>query len=153
MELLRNIFAVIFYMLFFIWIFFKIKNIILINKLKCRENYNEIKKNEKDKKLSKYLFRINLGIVIAFAIYLVIGLIIGILVLFMMFITLGGTAYIDTGADSTFYDNLLQFAGNYFSLFSYILYVLYTIVYMFLVRAIYINFLVNKQLKDKEKSI
>ncbi len=75
---------------------------------------------------------------------------IGIFVLFMMFITLGGAAYVDTGADSTFYDNLIQFAGNYFSLFIYILYVLYTSVYIFLVRAIYINSLVNKQLKNKE---
>ena len=152
MELLRNIFAIIFYILFFVWIFFKINNIILVNKLNCRENYKETKKNAKGEKLSKYLFRINLGIVITFAIYLGIGLMIGIFVLFMMFITLGGAAYVDTGADSTFYDNLIQFAGIYFSLFIYILYVLYTIVYMFLVRAIYINFLVNKQLKNKEQS-
>lgn len=153
MELLRNIFAIVFYTLFFVWIFFKINNIILVNKLNCKENYKETKKNAKDKKLSKYLFRINLGIVITFSIYLGIGLIIGIFVLFMMFITLGGAAYVDTGADSTFYDNLIQFAGIYFSLFIYSLYVLYSIVYMFLVRAIYINFLVNKQLKNRGQLI
>ncbi len=149
-ELLRNIFTIIFYTLFFIWIFFKINNIILVNKLNCKENYEEIKKKAKSKKLSKYLFRINLGIVITCVIYLGIGLMLAILVLFMMIFTLGGAAYVDTGADSTFYDNLIRFTGNYFSIFIYILYVLYTIVYMFLIRGIYINFLVNKQLKNRE---
>ncbi len=49
MELLRNIFAIIFYTLLFVWIFFKINNSILVNKLKCKENYKETKKNAKTK--------------------------------------------------------------------------------------------------------
>lgn len=153
MELLRNIFVIVFYTLFFVWIFLKINNIILVNKLNCRENYKEITKDIKGEKISKYLFRINLGIIIIFAIYLGVGLMIGILVLFMMFITLGGTAYIDTGTASTFYDNLILFAGNYFSLVIYILYFLYTGVCVFFVRYIYINFLVNKRLKIENNQL
>lgn len=150
MELLNQIFAIIFYILFLCWAFFKTRNVILINKLNCKDIYKNMKKDLKKQKISKYLFRIIITSIIIFAIYLAIGLIAGALALFMMFITLGGAAYVDTGADSTFYDNLMSFVGNHFSLLNYIAYYVYIIVYMLFVKAIYINVLSYKQLNSRD---
>ena len=56
MNLLNQIFAIIFYVLLFSWAFFKIRNIILVKKLNCKERYKIIKQNIRKQKLSKCLF-------------------------------------------------------------------------------------------------
>ncbi len=147
MELLNQLFAIIFYILFFSWSFLKIRNIILIKKLNCKEIYKNEKKDLKHKKLSKILFIFVIIGTILFGIYLIIGLVSGVLALLMVFITLGGTAYVDTGSTPSFYNNLMSFVVNYFSLFKYTLYYIYLIVYALLTRAIYINVLIYKKLK------
>jgi|GEM_PF-5186964 len=147
MELLNQLFAIIFYILFFSWSFLKIRNIILIKKLNCKEIYKNEKKDLKHKKLSKILFIFVIIGTILFGIYLIIGLVSGVLALLMVFITLGGTAYVDTGSNPSFYNNLMSFVVNYFSLFKYTLYYIYLIVYALLTRAIYINVLIYKKLK------
>lgn len=149
MWLLNQIFAIIFYILFFCWLFFKLKNVILVKKLKCKDFYRNIKKDSKSTKVSKKLFKVFLSLTILFGIYLVIGLISGIFAGIMVFITLGGAAFVDTGADPTFYNNFMNFVGKYFSLLKYIAYYLYLIVYIWLVRAIYINNLTHKELSNK----
>lgn len=148
MELLNQIFAIMFYILFFSWAFLKIRNFVLIKKMHYKEIYKNIKKDLKHQKLSKYLIRIIITNIIILSIYLVTGLVIGIFALFMMFLTLGGAAYVTSGTDSTFYDNLIDFVGNYLSLFKYIIYYIHLIVYMILIRAIYINILSYKKLKS-----
>ena len=40
----------------------------------------------------------------------------------MIVVTLGGTAYVDTGADPSFYNYLITSSGIYFSSFKYIIY-------------------------------
>lgn len=141
MGILNQIFAIIFYIMLFCWIFFKIRNSILIKKKKCKEFYKDIKKELKNEKTSKYLFRIIISSIILFAIYLAIGLIAGCLAVFMAFITLGGAAYVDTGKDPSFFNNLWRFINNYFSLFNYIVYL---ITYILLIRGVYINVKVSK---------
>lgn len=153
MWLLNQIFAIIFYILFFCWLFFKFKNVILVKKLKCKDFYKNIKKDSKSTKVSKKLFKVLLWLTILFGIYLVIGLISGIFSGIMIFITLGGTAFVDTGTDPTFYNNFMNFVGKYFSLLKYITYYLYLIVYIWLVRAIYINNLTHKELFNKPTAI
>lgn len=44
MWLLNQIFAIIFYILFLGWLFFKFKNVILVKKLKCKDFFKNIKK-------------------------------------------------------------------------------------------------------------
>lgn len=149
MWLLNQIFAIIFYILFLGWLFFKFKNVILVKKLKCKDFYKNIKKDSKSTKISKKLFKIFLLLTILFVLYLVIGLISGIFAGIMVFITLGGAAFVDTGADPTFYNNFMNFVVKYFSLLKYIAYYLYLIVYIWLVRAIYINNLTHKELSNK----
>jgi len=152
MELLNQIFDIIFYILFFSWTFLKIRNVVLIKKMNYKEIYKNIKKDLICQKFSKGLFKIIIISIILFAIYLAIylaiGLLAGALALFMIFITLGGVAYVDTGSDSTFYDNLMSFVGNHFSLFKYIIYYIYLIVYTVLIRAIHINILSYKKLQN-----
>ena len=153
MWLLNQIFAIIFYILFFCWFFFKFKNVLLVKKLKCKNFYKNIKKDSKSTKISKKLFKVFLSLTILFVIYLVIGLISGIFAGIMVFITLGGAAFVDTGADPTFFNNFMNFVVKYFSLLKYVAYYLYLIVYIWLVRAIYINNLTHKELSNKPTPI
>lgn len=145
MELLSYILAIIFFILFFIWFFLKIKNAFLSKKLNSKEQYKNIKKDLKKQKLSKYLFRIIIVSIIVLSIYLLIGLIIGSLSLFMMVISLGDS-------DSTFFNHLSNFIINYFSLFKFIGYYMYIIVYPLLIREIYIN-IINKYTLTKKGEI
>ena len=57
-----------------------------------------------------------MALTILFVIYLDIGLISGIFAGIMFIFTLGGVAFVDTGADPTFYNNFMNFVGKYFSL-------------------------------------
>ncbi len=147
MDILRNIAAMIFYILFFIWLFMKMKNIILIKKLNCKDAYKEIKRNSKCQKISKYLSKTTIIFIIIVAVYLIFAIVLGAIALFIIFITLGGTAYVDTGTDSSFYYFFMAVMGIYFSGFKYIIYVLYITIYMFLVNNIYVNYLNNKALE------
>lgn len=158
MDILRNIVAIIFYILFFTWLLLKMINIILINRLECKEHYQEIKRNLKCKKIYKYLAKttkiVTITILAVIGTYLMIAIVVGAIALFMVFITLGGTAYVDTGADSSFYNYLMTSIGIYFSGFKYIIsliYVLYITVYLFLANGIYINYLSYKALKKYKR--
>ena len=155
MNLLNQIFAIIFYVLLFSWAFFKIRNIILVKKLNCKERYKIIKQNIRKQKLSKCLFIIIMFflslIIMTLTICFVTGFIAFTVGMFMMLVTLGGTAYIDTGADPTFYNNIIIFIYKLFccfSIFKYTHYVLYLIVYMCFARGIYINMTCCKQLNS-----
>ena len=53
--------------------------------------------------------------------------------------------YVDTGTDPTFYNNLLDFVGNYFCYGSYFFYI---IVYLTLVRDTYINIICYKKINS-----
>lgn len=90
-----------------------------------------------------------MSLTILFVIYLFIGLIIGILAGIMFFGTLGGTGYAATGADPTFYINLMDFVSIYFSSLKYSIYYLYYLFLIWLVRAIYINYLTYIELSNK----
>jgi len=144
MIIIDNILAIILYTLFFSWIFLKIRNIVLIKKLNCKESSKSIKKDVKKQKLSKCLFKISIVAIIIFAIFVVIGLVAVGLAILMTFVTLGGIAYIDTGYDSTFYYNLMNFVMTY----QYIGYLIEFILYIVFIRAIYINIQCHKILKN-----
>ena len=94
--------------------------------LKCKEHYQEIKRNFKCKKIYKDLTKstkiVTITILSIIGIYLIISIILGTIVLFMIVVTLGGTAYVDTGADPSFYNYLITSSGIYFSSFKYIIY-------------------------------
>jgi len=143
------ILAIVFYILFFGWILFKIRNIILVRNLNCKDFYKDLKKEAKKQKLSKSLFKISITTLIIFCIYLAIGLISGAFALFMGFITIGGAAYVGTGTSSSLYDNLTLFLNNYWWLFNYIGgYTFYIITYTFFTRNIYIDILNYNSLKQ-----
>ena len=149
MDLLRNIFAVLFYILFLGLGFLKLKNIILIKKMNDKEKYKDLQKEVKENIVYKKLLRI-LGIILSIiAIYLVLGAILSIFAALMGIFTLGGAAFVDTGADSTFYDCYMKFVGNYLFLFKYIFYIIYVIVYMILAKGIYKNWLIYKMIKNR----
>lgn len=148
MELLNRIFAIIFCILFFSWIFFKIRNFFMIRKMNFKEIYKNVKEDSEYQILSIYLFKIIKKSIKVFVICLAIGLVLGGLTLFITFITFGGIMYTETGADSTFYDNLIYLVGNYFSLFKYIYYYVYLILYAILIRSIYIDIICYKKLKN-----
>ena len=150
MKLLNQIFPILFYILFFYWTFLKIRNIVFIKKFNYKDFQKNIKQNLKNQKFPKNLYRIIIISVLIAIIYLAIGLASVFLAFSMMFFTLGGTAYVDTGTDSTFYNNLISFVGSYFSFFKYIFYYIYITVYMILIRNIYINILVYKKLKNND---
>ena len=147
MALLNQIFAIIFYILFFGWAVLKIRNVVLIKKMNYKEIYKNIKKDLKHQKFLKYLFRIIIISITIFEIYLVIGLVSGGLALFIIIITLGGAAYVDTGTTSTFYNSLMSFVGNYLGSLKYSVYYIYLIVNIILIREIYINILSYRKLK------
>jgi len=150
MEILNQILNILFYLLFISWAFFKMRNIILINKLNCKNIYKNIKKDIKKEKISKYLFIIIIAFISIFLMYLLLGLIVLTIAFLMIIITMGGTMYVDTRADSTFFDNIMNIFSNYFSLFNYIGYYLNLIVYLLLIRAIYINVISYKRINDEE---
>lgn len=146
-DILRNIAAIIFYILFFTWLFFKMRNVIIVNKLKCKADYKEIKK-VKGQKILKIIM---ITILVVIVTYLIGALLFATMALFIGIITLGGTAYVDTGADSSFYNFIMKNIGNYFSVFKYIMYIVYMSVYILLVNGIYIDNLRYKKLKEKIK--
>lgn len=154
MEVLYQIACMIFFILFFCWAFFKIRNIILVKKMNCTESYKNIKKGFENQKLSKYLYKIAITFIIIFVLCIEIGIILWILSAFMMLITLGGTAYVDTGADPTFYNNLLNFTYAYFKFLGNISYffvvIAYIIILIVLVKEIYVNIKSLKKLKSDD---
>lgn len=130
--------AVIFYVFLFMWIFLKLRNVILVGKYKCRDAYKEIKKDVRMAKTSKHFRQIktiSIIVVSLIALYLWGAIILGGITLFVVFITLGGAAFVDTGADPTWYNNFMSLIATYFSGFKYLVYVIfaiYIIVYIFL---------------------
>lgn len=153
MELAYQIFAIIFYILFLTWLFLKIRNLILIKKMNFKEMYKNMKKECKKQKISKYLFILIIILLSIFALYIIIWGILWAIGLFMMSISLGGVMYVDTGTDSTFYDNLIKFINNYSSLLKYVGYFIYVIIYIVLIRASYINITIYKNLKSNDTFI
>lgn len=145
MGFLKQIFGIIFYLLLFCWLFFKFRNFILDKKLKNKDLYIYTKKT----KVSKRLFIVLLVLSIILGIYLFIGLVSGGLAFLMVTITFGGVAYAGSGVDSTFFYNLLDFVTKYFSLLKYIAYYSYLIALVWLIRAVYINNLIYKELSNK----
>jgi len=153
MKLLNQLFAIIFYLLLFSWIVLKIRNVILIEKLNCRKIYKDMKKIVKKKKTSKVLFWFIVITIIPVLLYVVIAIIIMIVIFIEIFLCLfpviveGWDGHI---IDSTFYDNIKNFLITYSSLYNYIGYTIYIIMYVFLVRIIYIDILCYKMLQDNE---
>ncbi|MGN0375158.1 MAG: hypothetical protein ACI4EN_06610 [Butyrivibrio sp.] len=135
-----------------IWMFLKIRNMTLAKKLNCRADYKIIKKSIKKNTVTKVLLIIGLAATVLFVVYVLMGIILFILELFLIFITLGGAAFVDTGADPSGYNNFLNFAWNYLKSFRYGSLGIYVIAYSFIGRAVYINSLVYKALKDKNNS-
>lgn len=149
MWFLKQIFGIIFYLLLFCWLFFKFRNFILDKKLKNKDLYIYTKNVSKKTKVSKRLFIVLLVLSIILVIYLFIGLVSGGLAFLMVTITFGGVAYAGSGVDSTFFYNLLDFVTKYFSLLKYIAYYSYLIALVWLIRAVYINNLIYKELSNK----
>lgn len=148
--LLNQIFAIILYILFFCWLFFKFKNVLLVKKNNCKNFYKNIKKDSKNAKISKKLFKVFLSLAILLAIYLAIGLVI-FLVTFaleiidiILLIFTAGTFYFDIN----FIMNLFY---KFISLLKCVPYYLYLVVYTWLARAIYINNLTHKELANTNK--
>lgn len=89
----------------------------------------------KTSKHFRQLKTISIIVVSLIALYLWGAIILGGITLFVVFITLGGAAFVDTGADPTWYNNFMGLIATYFSGFKYLVYVIfaiYIIVYIFL---------------------
>ncbi len=140
---LYNISGIIFYVLFFSFIFSIIRNKIYIVKNNLKEEYEEINKNNKESKISKRLFIVNIVLSVILGIYILIAIILVIFIL-VLFITL----LIIVLADSQFLNNLWNFTKDYFSLFKYVLYIMYINIYIVFIRFIYINLLNYKEMKN-----
>jgi len=147
MELVYNIFGTIFYILLFSWIFTKIRNIILIKKLNCKELYKNMRKDIKKQKILKYSFKFIIINAIILGIYIGIGIELAIIeFIFTMFV------FIVYAISEDFYTIFSTFVLNYISLFEYIIYYIYIVVFIILIRGIYINILIYKKLKSNNIS-
>lgn len=142
-----EILCLIFFISLFGGIFLKIRNLIIVKELKCKELYKEIKKNSRSRTFARMVFIISRDILIVFGIYIAIGVLLAIFLLFMIFITLGGIAYVDTGADPTFYNKSMEFGGLYLKLLEYFAYALFMSIYALVIQNFYINVLDYKSLK------
>lgn len=126
----------------------KIRNDVLAIKLNCEETYKQIKKDSKRQKAPKSMFIIaTIFMVLAIA-YVALGFPLLLIAMFLVIFTLGGIAFIDTGADSTFYDNIMGFTASYFSLIGYFLVALYLAIMLYMIRTIYIYVSSYKKLKQ-----
>lgn len=148
---LNQIFAIIFFGIFFIWMIFKLRNLVLLMKLKCKDLYKDIKRDSKKTKVSKNLFKVFLFLITILWVYSCIAVGCIIFLIMMVFFTLGGAAFVDTGADPTFYNNFMEFVPKFLIPLLYIHYYIYLVVCVLIVRAIYINNLIHKELSDKSK--
>ncbi len=135
-----------------LWAIFKILTVISTSKLQRYDIYKNIKREIRSRKFPRYSLKIiiiSAGIFGAFATF---GIILGIIVFFMLFITLGGTMYVDTGADPTFYYNLMDFAYAYLKVSAYVVFILYIAMYLLPIRGMYINILTRKQIQALDTS-
>lgn len=123
MELLQEILSWIFCISLLGWIFFKIKNFIIVKELKCKELYKEIKKNSRSRKFARIVFIISIVILYIFSIYIAIG------VLVAIFAVVTGIGVL------------------YFKLFKYFIYALFMSIYALVILNFYTNVLDYKSLK------
>lgn len=151
MDILRNIGAILFYILFFVMIIF-----IFINRLKCGRDYQKIKRSFYRRKIYQNLSRVTRIIATILSsiigIYFFITIILHAIFFFMSIITVGGAAYVDTHGDSTFYNFLATSCSICLSGFKYVqflMYALYIPVYLFLLKHIYVHYLSYQALKNK----
>ena len=135
--------------LFLTWLFFKIRNIVWVKKYSNKDIYKEIKKASKKNKIVSTLFKISIVLLILFGAYFSFGFVLLIFMVIFVFITLGGVAYVETGADPTFYNNSFSFSGAYFSLIQYIIFIPFILIILLLIRAIYFHILNYKALNNK----
>ncbi len=135
-----------------LWTIFKILTIVSASKLRRRDIYKNIRREIKSQKFPRYSLKIIIISASIFGAFATFGIILGIIVLFMLIITLGGTMYIDTGYDPTFYNNLMNFAYLYLKASIYVVFTLYIALYLLPVRSMYINILTRKQIRSLDTS-
>ena len=124
---------------FIIWVSYKIRISNLVKKYNCQSEVKNIKAGIKKLTLPKIFFKVSLISFIIWLLYTGFGIVLGVFLLLMMFITLGGAAYVDTGADPSFYYGLIDFCKLYFSAIPFALIVPFFIIILVLIRVLYIN--------------
>lgn len=146
MESLNQIFLQITYVFLLIWGVVKIRNLLLIKKLDCKDTYKSVKKEIKEQKIIKYLSKILVICTSIIGIYILIGLFAGGLSFFFTFGKIGGVAVMDMELNRTIYNFLLSIAIRHFTLIKEAFYFEYIIIYLFLIRDIIISVLSYKRL-------
>lgn len=137
--------------LFIPWIFFVIRNLLLVNKLKINEKYRIKKKDFNKNKLSNYFSKIFIIITVIITVYIGFGFILLIFVLLINFITLGGIAYNEAGGNSAFYDAVMDFFRFYSTyLSSYILSLFFVNLNGYFIKSIIFNNSIYKSIKNNK---
>lgn len=145
-NILNQTIAIVFYALIFIWIYYKVCNVVLINKNNCVQQYKELKKQFCKRPIAKFLLIITIISLIILAIYIVfviISVVAGIFGITVEIFTFG-----------TVSNGMLSFADSNLTSFitalPYAQYITDIPFYAYVIRAIYINVNVNKLLKTNQ---
>lgn len=146
---------------FIVWLIFKIRNKLLINKLNIKGQYKFLMEESKKDKLLIYFSKIFKILITIIILYFIFGLLLLIFVLLMNFITLGGIAYVDTGVNSTFFDTLMDFFRFYTTDLSSCIFIISFInLFIYFIKSIISNNSIHKyikkneiQLKEQEKKL
>ncbi len=155
-EFFRQALAIVFYILFFTWIFFKLRTIYLVYKLKCKEAYREVKssiKNNKKPNLYKYAKTFIIVIIVLTALYIASIIFSYAIIVFILIITGFGVALETEGL--TWLKCILGFFYLYADTIKYGLYIITVIVYLIfytlLIMNMYVDYISYKELKKINK--
>lgn len=155
-DVIRNIFAYIFYILLIIWIFYKIYTTYFIKKMNCKNEYLETKtellKKLKEEKKGKVIGKILITILIICVCFFVITLILNI---FILIFTGVGIVINDNPILATL-KKIVDFSVFVLEYIPIIIWIaifilIYTAIYSFFIKGIYINknFIKEKLKKSK----
>lgn len=152
-----QIFAIIFYILLFSFLISKLFVVICVRRNRFNEKYKELKKKVKNDILSKKVFKLLIIVIIIVGVYITLSIILGLgFLMFGLIAGFFGFVSLDNGAWSNPFDVPIvkayyAFITKCFSLFKYVPFAIYIIIYIFLVRLIIINILSYKEILKESK--
>lgn len=155
-EFFRQALGIVFYILFFIWVFFKLRNIYFVYKLNYKDVYRESKyniKNSQKPNLYKYA-KITLIVIITLMVLYIASVIISFMIILFILLITGFGIILETEG-LTWLKCIFSFFYLYASTIEYGLYVItgavYIIFFTLLITGIYIEYISYKEFKHVNK--
>lgn len=150
-DFIFQLLVLLFFGLFCVWLFLKLRNLSLIRQLDCAPVYRQLQQDFKRRELPTNLFKTTIVLCSVFGIYFGLGLAASIIWFMLAFITLGGIAYYEAGGDPSFYNNLILYINQHFSLFPLVGLLLIIALGLLLIRSIYISTQIHHTLTDNRQ--